>query len=227
MDAHTTRHPASNQHHPSSTCTAPRRRTPRRREVGAGVTPPALALHSRQAGAGAVTDLVESLLTRGTAVRMKVAGGSMWPCIRGGDVVTLVPSPSNGARLGDIVAVSPHPGQLVIHRLVDRTSAGPLTWGDAAAHHDAPVGAGAILGVVSRVQRAGRTVRFGLGPERLLIVWAQRRGWLGPLRGLAARLVRCARAMGREVAGCGPRAWQRPADAARVRHLTVPRGIRP
>ena len=127
-------------------------------------------------------ELAGDLLARGTEVRMRVTGSSMTPFIRSGDVVTLVPSPSEGVSLGDVIAFSPHPGRLILHRVVAGTARAPLTRGDAAPCVDEP---GALLGVVSRVERAGRVVRLGLGPERRVLALAQRWGLLWPLRALA------------------------------------------
>ncbi len=134
-----------------------------------------------------VAGLAGDLLARGTEVRMMVTGSSMTPFIRSGDVVTLVPPPPGGVGLGDVVACSPHSGQLVIHRVVAGTAHAPLTQGDAAPAADEP---GSVLGVVSRVERAGRTVRLGLGPERRLLALAQRWGLLLPLRALARAAAR-------------------------------------
>lgn len=177
--------------------------------------------------------LVGGLLSQGTSVRMQVTGRSMSPCIRSGDVVTIIPPPRSGVRLGDVVALSPSPGHLLVHRVVGRTAAGPMTWGDAAPRCDEPLAGRIVLGVVSRVQRAGRPVRLGLGPERLLIASAQRFGLLLWLRALAGRGRRIARSVrnrfeagaGRGVAGAGPTAADGPADAGSDGHAHVPRGM--
>ena len=133
--------------------------------------------------------LVGGLLAQGISVRIQVTGTSMSPCIRSGDVVTITPPTTDEVRLGDVIAFSPHPGQLLIHRVVARTADGPLTRGDATPGCDEPAGR-SMLGVVRRVQRAGRPVRLGLGPERLAIALAQRCGLLRPLRALSGRLLR-------------------------------------
>lgn len=132
-------------------------------------------------------ELAGDLLARGTEVRMRVTGSSMTPFIRSGDVVTLVPPPPEGVSLGDVVACSPHPGRLVIHRVVAGTANAPWTQGDAVGVPDEP---GALLGVVSRVERAGQVVRLGLGPGRRWLALAQRRGLLRPLRALAGAAAR-------------------------------------
>ena len=92
-----------------------------------------------------------------------------------------------GVSLGDVVACSPHPGRLVIHRVVAGTANAPWTQGDAVGVPDEP---GALLGVVSRVERAGQVVRLGLGPGRRWLALAQRRGLLRPLRALAGAAAR-------------------------------------
>jgi len=105
----------------------------------------------------------------------------MSPFIRDGDVVTVSPCPRDTMGLGDVVAfVQPCSGRLAVHRVVGR---GRDSWrirGDNTPEADGWIGHDDILGRVTRVERAGKRVRLGLGPERVLIALFSRRGWLQP-----------------------------------------------
>lgn len=118
---------------------------------------------------------------------LRVGGASMAPFIRTGDVVTL--RPCERARLGDVVARLAGPDRLLVHRVVTGGEP-PLTRGDSAHEPDPPLSPGELLGRVWAVERAGRGVRAGLGPERQVLAWLSRRGWLRPLLVLARRAVR-------------------------------------
>ena len=108
-----------------------------------------------------VAGLVRDLLSDGLPVKVTVTGSSMVPFIRAGDVVTLRP----GATL-------------VVHRVITRTGAGVVTRGDASPETDDPVSLGDVLGHVVGVERVGKPVGLGLGPERALIAVLSRWGLL-------------------------------------------------
>jgi hypothetical protein len=126
--------------------------------------------------------LIRSILSEETAVRFTVTGGSMWPLIRGGDVVTLRRHSVSDVRLGDVVAFEQPERRLRVHRVVGRVGARLLTAGDAALARDEPVADSDLLGIVERVSRADHRVSLGLGPERVLIAFATRHHLLARLR---------------------------------------------
>jgi len=123
-----------------------------------------------------VGGLVRDLLRDGLPVKVAVTGSSMFPFIRAGDVVTL--RPRAGALLGGVIAFLRPEARLVVHRVVARTGAGVVTRGDASPRTDDPVGWGDVLGHVAGVERGGRPVGLGLGPERALIAVLSRWGLL-------------------------------------------------
>jgi len=105
-----------------------------------------------------------ALLATGFDVRFRASGGSMYPTIRDGELITVRPIDAANVRRGDILLV--HSGRLVAHRVTAiawPAHGGPrfTLRGDDAASPDAPIGAGAILGRVVAVDRAGRKVRLG------------------------------------------------------------------
>jgi hypothetical protein len=126
----------------------------------------------------ALARIAREVLARGHAFRFLAPGTSMSPFILDGDVITLVPFAS-ACSLGDIVAyVPPDSGRLVVHRVVSVGSDRCRIQGDNSLKEDGVFPFESILGVVARVERAGRSIRFGLGPERTLIAMLSRRRWL-------------------------------------------------
>jgi hypothetical protein len=117
-------------------------------------------------------DLAADVLRAGGRVSLVATGHSMTPAIRSGDRLTIEPL---GAvpRAGEVVACEID-GRLVIHRVVGRGVGFTEVRGDAAPASDEPVPLEALLGTVTRVERSGRRVRLGLGPERVLVAWLSR-----------------------------------------------------
>jgi len=134
-----------------------------------------------------VVRLATELLREGKTVSLRVGGASMAPFVRTGDVVTL--RPDGRVRVGDVIARLAGPDRLLVHRVVSGGDP-PLTRGDSATEADPGLASGELLGRVSDVERAGRRIRAGLGPERRLLAWLSRRGWLRPLLVAARRAVR-------------------------------------
>lgn len=136
-------------------------------------------------------DLLHRLLDEGLAVELRVTGASMSPFIRGGDLLTLTPKGRRTVRPGDVVAFLADGQSLVIHRVVAAEGETVRTRGDALGRGDRPLAAAEVLAIVAGVERRGRRVRLGLGPERALVAWLSRLGFLAPLlrpwRRLASR----------------------------------------
>jgi SOS-response transcriptional repressor LexA len=132
--------------------------------------------------------LLKDLLSEGRPVCLEVNGHSMTPFIRRGDLVTV--HPRRGARpsLGEVLVATPDAHRFTVHRCVDRVADGVVLRGDCAPASDPPIALERVLGVVTRVERQGREVRAGLGPERRLIAWLSRTGLLGRIAHLRASL---------------------------------------
>ena len=94
--------------------------------------------------------------------------------------------------MGEVVAfLHPETGKLVVHRVIGRREAGCLIRGDNAEGRTADlVSPRNVLGRVTRVERGGKNVRLGLGPERLAIAFLSRAGLLLPMYLGASRLIR-------------------------------------
>jgi hypothetical protein len=115
----------------------------------------------------------------------------MVPFIQDGDVLTVSPHPPRKSRLGEVVAFChPETGKLMVHRVLARRPGGYLLQGDNTLEADGLIPFAHILGRLTRVERRGRRVRLGQGPERWLIAWLARAKLLQPLIDRTLRVLR-------------------------------------
>ncbi len=141
-------------------------------------------------------DLMAATLERGASFRFTARGCSMDPFMRDGDVLLVGPL-RRKPELGRVVAVRDSvSGRLVVHRVVARTRGGVLVRGDGAGRADGEATPGDVLGVVGGVERRGRRVHLGQGPERVPIALLSRAGLLVPLVARARRTRRAIRGGG-------------------------------
>ncbi len=127
-------------------------------------------------------DLLQAVMGRGTSIELRAKGFSMDPFIKDGDVLTLSPLRTREPRLGEVVAFKlPEAGKISIHRVIHTKADSCLIKGDCCSEPDGFIPKTNILGLVNRIDRAGRRIRFGLGLERALIAFLSRRGMLWPL----------------------------------------------
>jgi len=130
----------------------------------------------------ALGELLRSVLAKGMCCRFRVKGFSMSPFIRDGDVVTVAPLGSGGPALGDVVVfVSVRGGGPIIHRIVGKVDGAYLLKGDNLPESDGMVPPANILGYIKAVERIGKRISFGLGPEKVLIALLTRKGLLSPM----------------------------------------------
>jgi hypothetical protein len=123
--------------------------------------------------------LLGDLLARGGSLRFKAKGYSMSPFIRDGDVITVAPISPAKLCWGDIAAFRRcGTDHLTIHRVVGVQDDSFLMKGDNAPHIDGLIPASEVLGRVIKVDREGRRLRLGLGPDRALIAILSRAGLL-------------------------------------------------
>ena len=132
----------------------------------------------------ALLELMQAVLSRGRAFRFCARGWSMSPFIQDGDVITVSPLPSNLPRVGEVVAfVRPEDERLVVHRVLARRNSAVFIQGDnGPGLPDGFIPRDALLGRVTRIERRGKAVWLGLGPERFAIAWLSRLALLIPLR---------------------------------------------
>lgn len=130
----------------------------------------------------ALAELLQDVLRKGLPFTFRASGFSMSPFIKDGDDVTIFPLNGISPGLGNVVAfIHKGNGMLFIHRVVGKKGNAYLLKGDNATETDGLISGSDILGCVRMVERRGQRVFFGLGPERFLIAYLNRRGLLLPL----------------------------------------------
>lgn len=136
-------------------------------------------------------ELLRAVLDKGVPFRFRAKGFSMSPFIKDGDVITVSPLTDGLTRPGDVVAfIRPEMKKLVIHRVVEKKDEYFHIKGDNTPDTDELIPETNILGRVTRVERNGKEIFFGLGPERFLIAFLTKRGLLSPLFYPVWRMVR-------------------------------------
>lgn len=109
-----------------------------------------------------VPTLVGEVLQRHGELRLRANGGSMFPVIRSGDVLSVCRATAESIEPGDIVLLLDG-DRLFAHRLVQKCPAHDaaylITRGDAHRRNDPPRPASTLLGLVVAVTRNGRLRR--------------------------------------------------------------------
>jgi signal peptidase len=142
-------------------------------------------------GGTAFVELVRTVLEKGVPFRFQARGISMSPFIKDGDIITVFPLSGVLPRLGDVVAfVNPCTTKLAVHRVVGKKNHAFLIMGDRSPTTDGMISKTNILGCVMKVERNGKAISFGFGPERILIAFLTRTGLLLRLLLPAWRFIR-------------------------------------
>jgi len=106
----------------------------------------------------------------------------MSPFIKDSDVVTISPMSNASPGFGDVIAfIHPKTDKLIIHRVVRKIGDACLVKGENAFEPDGVIERKNIIGIITKVERKGRRVFFGLGPERFLIALLTRKNLLLPI----------------------------------------------
>jgi len=98
------------------------------------------------------------VLAAGHAARFRAEGDSMYPAIRGGDFVQVVPCSVTELRRGQVILARTARG-LTAHRIVRITKAGIITRGDNCLRSDPPVDGESVIGKVVEVEQITRDSR--------------------------------------------------------------------
>ena len=126
-----------------------------------------------------ISELIRATVSKKASFRFKVKGFSMTPFIKDDDVVTISPLSGASMMLGAPVAfVKDDERKLAIHRVVGKAGSRYLIKGDSCPEADGLIKPASILGYVSKIERSGRNIRFGLGRERIVIAYLSRRNVL-------------------------------------------------
>jgi signal peptidase I len=136
-------------------------------------------------------ELLQAILDKGVPFRFRAKGFSMSPFIKDDDVITVSPLTDGSTHSGDIVAfIRSEMKKLVIHRVVGKQGEYFHIKGDNIPNTDELIPKANILGRVTKVERNGRKIYLGLGPEGFLIAFLTRKGLLFPLLYPLWRMVR-------------------------------------
>ncbi len=125
----------------------------------------------------AAAELMKDVLKKGGLFSFRARGTSMVPFLREGDTLAIAPLENQRPRPGDVVAFSystQRGPNLVVHRVVGRQGTAFVVQGDGNGCSPEIIRSENILGRLVKVERDGRRVRLGLGPERGLIAWLSR-----------------------------------------------------
>lgn len=121
-----------------------------------------------------LVNLMVNVFQKGGSLRFCASGASMWPFIRNGDIITLMPSRKKNLENGDIVAfVSDNNNKLTIHRIIAKRDNSYLIKGDNTSSPDGWVQNEKILGVVAEIEHNGRIVSY-IGIIKGLISYTSR-----------------------------------------------------
>lgn len=117
-----------------------------------------------------IIELIEAVHDKGASFRFQAKGYSMTPSIRNGDFITVSPLAGLFPGRGDVLAFRhPEMPQLLVHRVLGRKMDKLVMKGDSCPIADGVIPAENILGIVTRVERRGKTVFW---PDRRHI-WAR------------------------------------------------------
>jgi signal peptidase I len=113
-----------------------------------------------------IMPLIRAALERNQHVRLTTTGSSMFPFIRGGDIVELEPMHLL-PREGDLVLAQcvsvPGVERYVLHRVVRVKGKAFFLRGDSQQDFEGPFTQGDVLGRVTRVYRDGRVQKLDQG----------------------------------------------------------------
>ena len=140
----------------------------------------------------ALVELMKGVLEKGLLFRFQAGGLSMSPFIREGDIITVSPLSGKKPVLGEVVAFL-YPGRngLAVHRVIGKKGSCYAIQGDnLTLLQDRSIPRENILGRITAVERKGRRVSIGLGPERYALAFLSRLGILVPIISLVRSCLR-------------------------------------
>lgn len=125
-------------------------------------------------------EIIRAVTGKQDSLRLQVEGFSMAPFIRNNDVVTISPLSDNHHIAFGLPVAFIHPGnnKIAIHRVVGKCGSHYIIKGDSLPKIDGEVAPKDILGYVASVERGGRNIFLGLGPERRIVACLSRIGIL-------------------------------------------------
>ncbi|MBM66562.1 MAG: hypothetical protein CMH55_10045 [Myxococcales bacterium] len=103
--------------------------------------------------------MLARLLKEGKPIRFFAQGRSMWPWIKAGDLVRIVPI-DGPLRRGDVVLIERSPGDLLLHRLMEHQEGQLRLQGDHRNEDDGWFDRSQAIGKLAAIERNGRAIRI-------------------------------------------------------------------
>lgn len=120
-------------------------------------------------------ELAGAVLGKNLPFRIQAKGHSMSPIIKQGDIIVISPLYDNKPGCGDVLAfLDSTTNSLTVHRMVKKKGDQYFFRGDNSLGSIEMVTSQKILGRLTRIERKGKTIHLGLGPERILIGFLNR-----------------------------------------------------
>jgi signal peptidase I len=105
-----------------------------------------------------IMELIEAVHEKGVSFRFQARGYSMMPAIRDGDLITVSPLKDIIPRRGDVLAFRhPERPQMLVHRVLHAKAKKYFIKGDNCPEADGWIPAENILGLITKVERQGKT----------------------------------------------------------------------
>ena len=120
--------------------------------------------------------LAGAVLDKNIPFRLQAKGHSMSPLIKEGDIIVLSPLRDKEPGCGDVLAFTNSTNNsLTVHRMVKKKGDHYFFRGDNSLGSVEMVKLDRILGRLTQVERNGKKIHLGLGPERVLIGFLNRK----------------------------------------------------
>lgn len=120
-------------------------------------------------------ELLQGTLEKGYSLCLRVRGFSMFPCFLDNDILTVSPWDPRTSCLGMAVAfIHPVNRKLIIQKVVRQCRDTCVIKGDALFSPDGVVPLENILGIITRIKRNGRGVRFDSGCGKMWTLFLNR-----------------------------------------------------
>lgn len=121
-----------------------------------------------------ISTLLKTFSETGTLVKLRLKGNSMFPFLRGGDIVTVSTELTN-IEVGDIALYYDRSNNKIqAHRIICRSKNYCQLKGDNLNKNDGFRYIYSLIGLIVKIERQGKNIRFGLGPEKKFIAFFSR-----------------------------------------------------
>jgi signal peptidase I len=122
----------------------------------------------RSIGDSDLLKLCQETLGKGSHLRFRALGGSMYPFIRSGDIITAKPIPPENLTVGQVLFYYKD-GSFFAHRLKERSSNSlMITRGDNLPFNDNFITPSEVLGKIVTIERRGKKIDMESGLMRLV-----------------------------------------------------------